>query len=94
MTKMAATPIHGKNLKRLLLQNQKVNDLETWCVALGCGAYQVCSNGDPRLTLTYLKSWSNLHPYAIKYRNIFEKFILNTVEYLLKKVILWKLSMH
>ena len=60
----------------------------------GVKAYQVCSNGDPRLTLTYFKSWSNLHPYAIKYRNIFEKFILNTIEYLLKKVILWKLSMY
>ena len=36
MTKMAATPIYGKNLlKNLLLQNQKVDDLWTWYVALG-----------------------------------------------------------
>ena len=36
MTKMAATPIFGKNLlKNLLLQNQKASDLETWYVALG-----------------------------------------------------------
>ena len=27
---------------------------------LGCEAYQVCFNGDPRLTLTYLTSRSNL----------------------------------
>ena len=29
MTKMAARPIYGKNLKNLLLQNQKSYDLET-----------------------------------------------------------------
>ena len=34
MTNMAATPIYGKNLKNLLLQNQKTDDLETWYVAL------------------------------------------------------------
>ena len=36
MTKMAATPIYGKNsLKNLLLQNQEADDLGTWYVALG-----------------------------------------------------------
>ena len=35
MTKMAAMPIYGKNLKKLLLRNQKAYDLETWYVALG-----------------------------------------------------------
>ena len=30
MIKMAAMPIYGKNLKNLLLQNQKSYDLETW----------------------------------------------------------------
>ena len=35
MTKMAATPIYGKNpLKNLFLQNQKADDLGTWYVAL------------------------------------------------------------
>ena len=34
MTNMAAMPIYGKNLKKLLLQNQLTNDLETWYVAL------------------------------------------------------------
>ena len=33
MTKMAAMPIYDKNLKNLLLQNQKSYDLETWHVA-------------------------------------------------------------
>ena len=36
LTKMAAMPIYGKNLKKsLLLQNQKTNDLESWYVASG-----------------------------------------------------------
>ena len=60
MTKMATTPIYGKNFKNLLLQNQKAHDLGTWYVALGFWAYQVCSNDDPRLTLTYLTSRSKL----------------------------------
>ena len=33
MTKMAAMPIYDKNLKNLLLRNQKTNDLETWYAA-------------------------------------------------------------
>ena len=58
MTKMAAMPIYGKNLKNLLLQNQKSYCLETWHVALGTQALQstnVYINGDPGLTLTYLR---------------------------------------
>ena len=38
MTKMAAMPIYGKNLKQiffLLLRKQKVDDLETWYAASG-----------------------------------------------------------
>ena len=34
MTKVAAIPIYGKNLKNLL-QNRKAYDLETWYVASG-----------------------------------------------------------
>ena len=34
MTKMATTPIYGKNLKYLHLQKQQTNELETWYVAL------------------------------------------------------------
>ena len=41
MTKMAAMPIYGgKNLKNLLLQNQKSYDLETWHVASETQALQ------------------------------------------------------
>ena len=75
---MAATPIYGKKpFKNLLLQNQKADDLGTWYVAFGLWAYQVCLNDDPRLTLTYLTSRSNLLPNG----KISEKLIfLKTVE--------------
>ena len=37
MTKVAAMPIYlyGKNLKNLLLQNRKANDLESWYASSG-----------------------------------------------------------
>ena len=35
MTKMATMPIYGKNIKNLLLQNQKADDLETWYASSG-----------------------------------------------------------
>ena len=35
MTKMAARPIYGKKLKKLLLRNQKTNDLENCYAGLG-----------------------------------------------------------
>ena len=66
MTKMAAMPIYGKNLKQnLLLQNPKVDKLEHWCAALGARVLsQDCSNDDPGLTLTYFTAKSNLVSYA------------------------------
>ena len=33
---------------------------------LGCGPYQICSNDDHRLTLTYFTSRSNLLSNALK----------------------------
>ena len=47
----------GRGNGSLFNWNQKADDLGTWYV--GCEAYQVCSNYDPRLTLTYLTSRSN-----------------------------------
>ena len=35
MTNMAAMPIYSQNLKNLRLRNQKADDLEVWCPALG-----------------------------------------------------------
>ena len=41
MTKMAAMPIYGKNLKKKILHNQKTDDLEIWYAAFGA---RVCTN--------------------------------------------------
>ena len=40
MTKMAAMAINRKNLKNILIQNQKAYDFETWHEASGRGALQ------------------------------------------------------
>ena len=52
-----------KTLKNLL-RNQKADDLETWYAALQLEYYQIYSNDDPGLTLTYFMARSNLVPYA------------------------------
>ena len=41
MTNMAAMPIYYKNLKNLLLWNQKADDLESWYAALGMRALPI-----------------------------------------------------
>ena len=65
MTKMAATPIYGKNpIKNLLLQ--KSYDLETWHAHYVLKLYKVYINDDPELTLTHFKIcqiWRNLFLY-------------------------------
>ena len=43
-----------KTLKNLLLQNRWVDCLETCYVALGDWVLASCSNGDPKLTLTFI----------------------------------------
>ena len=45
----------------------------------GCMAYQVCSNDDPRVTLTYLKSRISLLPNAFEWE-FFEKLIFEYCE--------------
>ena len=46
---------------------------------LGCGAYQVYSNDDSLLTLTYLTSRSNLLPNAFRWEFFLKVDLLNTV---------------
>ena len=70
MTKMAATPIYGKNpLKIFFSRTRRPMTLGLGMYNWGSGAYQVCSNDDPRLTLTSLTSRSNLLPNAFKWEN-------------------------
>ena len=41
-------------------KQKKNNGLGTWYVAWGCGPYQICTNDESRLTLTYFMGRSNL----------------------------------
>ena len=64
MTKMAAIPIYGKNLKNLLLWNQKADDLETWYAPSGARVLPSLFKWWPWLTMTNFTARSNLVPYA------------------------------
>ena len=46
----------------------------------GCRAYQACSIDDPRLTLTYSTSTSNLLSNAFKLEIYWKLYLLKTVE--------------
>ena len=61
MTKMATMPIYGKNYLNLFFSGTKRPlalglGMKHW----GCGPYQVCTNDEARLTLTYFRARSNL----------------------------------
>ena len=65
MTKMAAMAIYGKNLKKIFFSGTK----RPMTLNLGMHHrvleyYQVCSNDDPGLTLTYFTTRLNLVPYS------------------------------
>ena len=72
-------PYMVETLKNLLLQNQKADDLETWCAASGVRVLPVCSNDDPRLTLTHFMEgqiWSLMLLYGKKVKQwIFQKLL-------------------
>ena len=65
MTNMATMPIYGKNSLNLFFSGTKRPlafglGMYDW----GCGPYQISTNDESRLTLTYLMARSNLIPYA------------------------------
>ena len=65
MTNMATIPIYGKNLKKIFFSG--TNQPMTLKIGLQHRAleyYQIYSNADPVLTLTYYMTRSNLVPYA------------------------------
>ena len=69
MTKMAATPIYGKNhSKNLLLQNRQADFHETWYVAFGTP--NGTSNDDPMMTLTYFTARSILETQAFTWEKV------------------------
>ena len=64
MTKMAAMPIYGKNIKKILSGTKRLITLKVDMQHRILEYYQVCSNADPGLTLTYFTARSNFVPYA------------------------------
>ena len=61
MTKMATMPIYGKNSLNIFFSGTK----RPLALGLGmqlweCGPYQVCTNDESRLTLSYFMARSNL----------------------------------
>ena len=65
MTKMAAMPIYGKNLKKIFFSGTKrPMTLKLYMQHRVLKYYQIYSNDDPGLTLTYFTTRSNLVPYA------------------------------
>ena len=84
MTKMATMRIYSKNLKKIFffptkrLMTLKV-DMHHWVLEY----YQVCSNDDPELTLTYLRQgqiWFFMLLYGQKVKQwIFQKLLLSMI---------------
>ena len=66
ITKMATTPIYGKTSLNIFFSGTK----RPMALGLGmlhktCGPYQICTNDESRLTLTYFMARSNWIPNAL-----------------------------
>ena len=69
MTNMATMPIYGKNVLNLFFSGTKRQSaLGLGMFDQGCGPYQVSTNDESRLTLTYFMAGSNLNPNAYIWR--------------------------
>ena len=64
MTKMAATPIYGKNPLKIFCGTKGPVNLGFGMQHQGLGPNKVCSNDVLRLTLTFFTARSNFLPYA------------------------------
>ena len=78
MTNMAAMPICGKNLKKKISfsRTKRSMTLKLHMQHRMHEYYQVCSNDDPGLALTYFKSRSNLVPFAFAWEKV-KRFFRN-----------------
>ena len=77
MTKMAATPIYGKNPSKIFFSRTK-GPMTLWlCMShWGLGPIIFCSNDDPRLTLIYFTARSNLVSYAFIWGKLLESHLM------------------
>ena len=65
MTNMATMPIYGKNLKKIFSETKQPMTLKVGMQYRVLEFYQVCSNDDPGLTLTYFTTRSSLVPSMV-----------------------------
>ena len=79
MTKMAATPIYGKTLKIFFSGTKRPMTLKLGMQHWVLEYYQICSNDDPGLTLTYFTARSNLVPYAFVWEMAKQWIVLETI---------------
>ena len=70
MTKMATTPIYGKNPSKIFFSRIK-GQMTLWLETIIVG-----SNNDPRLTLTYFTARSNLVSYAFIWGTLLESHLM------------------
>ena len=84
MTKMAAMPIYGKNFWKIFTGTKRLMTLKFGMQHWVLEYYQVCSNDDPELTLTYFTARSNLVPYAFVWEKGKVKDFSETIVYDLK----------
>ena len=82
-TKIAAMPICGKKLKKIISGTKRLMILKLVMQHWVLEYYQVCSNDDPGLNLTYFTARSNLVPYALYGKNvkqwIFQKLLSSMI---------------
>ena len=64
MTKMAATPIYGKNPSKIFSGTSRPISTKLGMQHRGLQLIIVCTNGDPGVTLTYFTARSNLETWA------------------------------
>ena len=68
MTKMAAMPIYGKKILKIFSRTKRQMTLKLGMQHQVLEYYQVCSNDDPGLTLTYFMARSDLFPYSFEWK--------------------------
>ena len=70
MTKMAAMPIYNKTLKIFFSGTKRPKTLKLGMQHRVLEYYQVYSNNDPGLTLSYFTARSNLVPYVFIWEKV------------------------
>ena len=69
MTKIAIVRIYGKNFKIFFSGTKRPMTLKLGMRHWLLEYYQICSNDDPGLTLTYSTAGSNLVPFILVWEN-------------------------